>query len=100
MQEYNFESASGHVMKGYWIKATDVVVDSTYIKEFYYVLLIDVEKRVALLGDDFIAGCSFTHSAGNDILITAFDAEYQKKALGNLGVGINEICSLEELVNV
>lgn len=68
-----FKSASGTDMAGYLCKSRNVLVDETEFKEFFYYLTFDTNRKLALLGDDFISCCDFVHSAGNDILIRGFD---------------------------
>ena len=40
---------------------------------FYYFLIVDIETPLALLGDDFISCCDFSHSVNGNIKITGID---------------------------
>ncbi len=72
-----FTSASGDCFVGYLIHANGVVVDEAVFADFYYYLVLDNKRVIALLGDDFIDHCEFQHNVHGDIVITGFDfAEY------------------------
>lgn len=95
-----FIAVGGQKLTGVWVCADKVVVDDLEVDKFYYCVLIDCEKPVALLGNDFIAACTFTHSAGKDIIVTRYDSDIQEGILRSQGVECSALCSLEELVNV
>lgn len=63
-----FTSASGHKMYGVGSSFHNVRVSGIYLKEFYFHLLLGSNRSVALLGDDFILCCRFTHEPKQDIL--------------------------------
>ena len=72
-----FTSASGDCFVGYLVHANDVIVDEMMFVDFYYYLVLDNKRVIALLGDDFIDHCEFHHNAHGDIIITGFGfAEY------------------------
>ena len=69
-----FKSASGNSMEGYLVRAEHVVLSGVKFNEIYYYLIVDVDRPVCLLGDDFISKCTFVHHKDGDIEITAFDS--------------------------
>ena len=71
-----FNSASGHVIKGYPVVVRDIVIDATRFQEFHYFFIVNGTRVVALLGDDFIENCRYHHEPHGDIQITGFDFEY------------------------
>ena len=56
-----FTSASGDCFVGYLIHANGVVVDEAVFADFYYYLVLDNKRVIALLGDDFIDHCECQH---------------------------------------
>lgn len=74
-----FISASGDSMEGYLCEASDIFISGSMLPKFYYYLVLDVKKEVALLGDDFISCCGFRHNVKDSIIIESFDSsEYMK----------------------
>lgn len=71
----SFYSATDGEMKGYLVKAKDVMLYNTKLKSFYYYLILDNNLNKALLGDDFISCCTFHHQPKGDIVITAIDMD-------------------------
>lgn len=69
----SFHSATNGEMKGYLVKARDVMLYKTCLKDFYYYLVLDNNLNKALLGDDFISCCTFNHRPQGDIVITTID---------------------------
>ena len=80
-------------MIGYLCNATDVKVNSTILKQFYYYLIFNVEHKIALLGDDFISCCTFVHSANSDIIIQAFDSDNYTMKQNTYALSEDEISS-------
>ena len=95
-KEQVFYSASGNEMHGYLVCAPDVSISGMKIKQFYYYLIVDVDDNLALLGNDFISYCNFTHKQEDDIMVSSFDYEkycLHYEAKGRCG-NINEILEL------
>lgn len=88
-----FYSATDGKMKGYLVKAENVMLYGTMLKRFYYYLILDNSLDKALLGDDFISCCTFNHQTKRDIIITAIDMElYSQSYSGKINcVDIAEI---------
>ena len=85
-----FHSASGNQMKGYLVCVRNAIISGTVLEEFYYFLVTNVEYSVALMGDDFISCCRFSHEPKQDILVDQFlKADY--------GIGINKRIHEDEL---
>lgn len=68
-----FRSATGNVMSGYLVCAKNVTISNASISQFYYYLIVDVNYRVGLLGDDFISKCEFSHRVDGEMDVTFFD---------------------------
>ncbi len=71
----DFTSASGDCFRGYLVHAKDVVIDDEVFGDFYYYLVIDNKRLIALIGNDFIDNCEFDHPIHSDIHISSFDME-------------------------
>ena len=68
-----FLSASGHTFDGYLVTAHDVTIGKTVFPCFYYYLVIENKRDVALLGYDFTDCCKSSHNPHSDIIVTEFD---------------------------
>ena len=80
-----FISASRDTFEGYLIRAVDVTVGDTTLNEFFYYLVIENKRSIALLGCDFIDGCRYEHEPYGNIIISKFDDEgYFKGIPGNI----------------
>ena len=71
----SFISATGDSFEGYLVTAHDVKIGNTTLQYFYYYLVIENKRDIALLGFDFIDNCKRSANAHGDILITEFDEE-------------------------
>ncbi len=93
----SFTSATGHIFYGYPCYCDNIKLGDIILKRFYYYLVLDSSRSKALIGDDFISCCTFSHSYESDIVVTGFHAEkYGKKCASNAKVlNTNEILSLE-----
>lgn len=69
----SFYSATDGKMGGYLVRAENVMLYSTVLRNFYYYLILDNRLDKALLGDDFISCCTFSHQPKSDIIITTID---------------------------
>lgn len=72
-QAESFYSATDGKMGGYLVKAENVMLYNTVLKVFYYYLILDNSLDKALLGDDFISCCTFSHQPKSDIVINTID---------------------------
>ena len=68
-----FVSASGDPFYGYLTHAENVVIGNTVLRDFYYYLVFENKRDIALLGFDFIEGCQGTFDAHSDIVVSGFD---------------------------
>lgn len=68
-----FFSASGHELAGYLSRASVVEISGTMVENFYYYVVIDSNREISLLGNDFIAACDFEHHKFESIKISCFD---------------------------
>lgn len=87
-----FISASGDPFYGYLSHAKDVVVGNTVLHDFYYYLVFENKRDIALLGFDFIENCKGFFDAHSDIIVKGFDADGYKQYEGALET--NELISL------
>ena len=97
MIKKNFTSATGHTFYGYPCYCDNIRLDDVILRRFYYYLVLDGSRSKALIGDDFISCCTFSHGYESDIVVTGFNAEkYEKKCmLRAMALNIFEILSLE-----
>ncbi len=51
------------------------MVASELFEDFYYYLVLDNDRIIALLGEDFLDNCGYHHIPHGDIEIEAFDEE-------------------------
>lgn len=70
-----FISASGHTFEGYLVTAHEVTIGNTVLSDFYYYLVVENQRDVALLGYDFTDCCKSFHDPHRDIIVTEFDDE-------------------------
>lgn len=91
----DFYSATDGKMGGYLIRAENVMLYNTVLKNFYYYLILDNGLDKALLGDDFISCCTFSHQPKKDIIITTIDMNMYSASYGDKAdcVDIAEIVS-------
>ena len=83
-----FLSASGTEMHGYLVCADNVSLSGYSISKFYYYLIVDVDDKVALLGNDLLSCCVFTHQKKSDIEVQDFDEQlYQGEYSGAMKDG-------------
>lgn len=89
----NFYSATNGKMGGYLVRAKNIMLYSTVLESFYYYLVLDNSLDKALLGDDFISCCTFSHQPKGDIVITTIDMNlYSSPYKNNMDcVDISEI---------
>lgn len=68
-----FTSAAGNKILGVKCHVNDIIISGMLIHDFYF-YLTNTDRKVALLGDDFISCCTFKHIPDGDILIDNFDS--------------------------
>lgn len=91
---YEFMAATGDKMHGFLTKLENVVLAGVRLREFYFYLIVDAKKKTALLGDDFISCCTFSHAADDDIIVSAFNANMYKQKAFNDYLDANEIAEI------
>lgn len=70
-----FVSASGHSFWGYLVTAHDAKMGDTKLRDFYYYLVVENQRDIALLGFDFIDNCKGSFEPHSDIILTEFDED-------------------------
>ena len=78
-----FKSATDTEFCGYLCRCTDVKLNDVLIEKFYFYLVLNDSLNKALLGDDFISYCTFSHQSRSDIYITAIDMNLYALSYGN-----------------
>lgn len=91
-----FHSASGDELIGYPCIVHNVEISGEKVKNFCFYLIINTDRPIALLGDDFISCCDFSHNKHEDIIINDFDdraiySKFLKKS--------SRVLELDEIVN-
>lgn len=87
-----FKSASGHDINTILCCAKNVFLSGVELDRLYFWLAIDMGIPKALLGDDFISCCSFSHNVGGDIFINRLDRNlYNQKFFRKNAISIDEI---------
>ncbi len=78
----SFEATTGSTMKGYPVVFNNVEVNGVQFSRFFCYIVVDFEdskksniKKFALLGDDFLDCCGYSHKPHEDIEIFCFDDE-------------------------
>lgn len=74
LKSNKFTSASGNTFIGYPCYCDNLKIGNIQMKRFYYYIVFH-DKPKALLGDDFISCCTFSHGFKSDIIVTAFHFE-------------------------
>lgn len=75
IEKVSFNSASGGELWGYPCVVHDVMLSNTVIDTFCFYVIVNTNRNIALLGDDFISCCTFKHEAYNDIVIDSCSHE-------------------------
>lgn len=96
-----FEVTTGNIMKGFPVLFENVEVNGTAFSQFYCYIIVDIDgnrkgkvKKFALLGDDFLDCCGYSHNPHEDIKIFCFDKEgYSLKGSIMSGQEIDELLS-------
>lgn len=79
-----FMSASDNCFDGYLCCCSDLRIGEIQIKKFYYYIVFNDTPK-ALLGDDFISCCIFSHGFQSDIVVTSFNfKEYEKQGANDV----------------
>lgn len=93
-----FFSASGHELTGYLCKAPNIEISGTVIKSFYYYIIIDCDREISLLGNDFISACDFNHHKFQNIQVSGFDEQAYMAGFENMES--KSILTLDELAEI
>ena len=91
-----FDSATGDTFWGYLVSARNVRIGQTVFSEFYYYLVLENKRTVALLGEDFIDNADYSHVKHEDIHITDFDSESYRQSFENAVEETDIISAIEE----
>ena len=95
-----FTSASGHSFIAYPFFVANATIGKTEIPRLNCYLIVDKlfdDRKVALLGKDFIDYCSFSHEFCGDIIIESFDElkyDIRNNETTTANVSVNEIINL------
>lgn len=81
LKSNKFTSASGNIFTGYPCCCDNLKIGDVFLKRFYYYIVFHDSSK-ALLGDDFISCCTFSHSFKSDIIVTAFHTEEYEQQCG------------------
>lgn len=90
-----FRSASGHSFSAYPAYLSDVIIGNCQFDRFYYYLVAEPlydNRKIALLGDDFIDCCGFSREPHGDILIKEFD--FSRYVVRHMTISTDEILSI------
>lgn len=77
----SFSSASGHKFLAYPVKLNKAIIGNVEFESFYYYIVIDKlydDRKIALLGDDFIDCCGIEKQPHGNIIISCFDNDNYK----------------------
>lgn len=89
----SFKSASGNELLGYPCVVHNVEISGEHFENFCFYLIINSDRNIALLGDDFISHCDFKHKKQGDIIISDFEdaSMYESFRRGSKVLELNEI---------
>ena len=91
-----FESASGHLIRGYYACAENVALGNLRVPRFYFYLVPDISLRKCLLGNDFSKYCDYSHVSEGDILLKDFDyRRYVAACEGKLALNLGSVVTKE-----
>lgn len=68
-----FIGATGDEFQGYLVHAKDVSIGETKFPDFYYYVVLENKRIIALLGSDFLEHCEYQHKLKGEFEITEFD---------------------------
>ena len=80
IEAQEFYSATGHSMMGFPCAFNQIRLSGEMIEWFPFYLVLDTDRKVALIGNDFITHCKFHHDPNGDIEVESFDKEEIKTA--------------------
>lgn len=93
-----FTAASGSEFLGYLTYADNVTIGNTDFPRFYYYIIIENDRVIALLGEDFLDNCQYSHSFHGDIEITDFDFDSYYKGKENVQRDDKYIHFIDEMI--
>ena len=88
-----FKSASGDEMIGYMVDAKNTTIGDTTLDHFYYYLIPQNKRQVALVGNDFLDFCSYSHDICGNIKINTIDMEKYKDSVKD-SISVDEVISI------
>ncbi|MBR0090677.1 MAG: hypothetical protein IJP92_03150 [Lachnospiraceae bacterium] len=75
VKEQRFSVATGHKLHGYPCAFSDIMLSGEQIDWFPFYLIMDTDRKVALIGNDFITHCAFDHKPDDDIIIHGYQKD-------------------------
>ncbi len=90
-----FKSASGHPFYAYPSYMTNMIIGEFMFDKFFYFLVVDKlhkNRKIALLGDNFIDCCGFSKEPHDNIIISKFDLS--SYCIDNNALPTDEILSI------
>lgn len=90
----SFRSATGHEMRGYPCVLKNVKLSDESFEWFPFYLITNTDRKVALIGNDFITHCDFDHKADEDILLHRCDNQRLKESFLRLNGNAFEVNQL------
>jgi len=95
-----FYSASGNDMIGFLCHSKNVKLSGYEVKNFYYYMVYNIDKQIALLGDDFISCCHFNHESNSDIVITYFNSTLYESKCKRTSLDTDEVFEIFDKINI
>ena len=92
IRKEQFISAGGGTFFGYLVNAHNAKMDSVILNDFYFYLVIENKRDIALLGFDFIEHCGGTINIHDNIIINEFDDS--SYAVANKAIECDALISL------
>ncbi|MBR5377065.1 MAG: hypothetical protein IK139_07260 [Lachnospiraceae bacterium] len=68
-------TAAGQILEGYACVVKNVTISGRSFKKLYFYIVTNIDKPLALIGDDIVSFCSFHHQRKSDICNIGFDEE-------------------------
>lgn len=88
-----FHSATGNEMTGYLVDAGNIELGDAQMDHFFYYFIPQNDRPVALLGNDFLRYCEYTHTIEGNITITKIDEDAYARYYAN-AVSIDELAAV------
>ena len=95
VKEQEFSVATGHKLHGYPCAFSDIMLSDEHIEWFPFYLILDTDRKVALIGNDFITHCAFDHKPDDDIIIHDYRKERLKESFLETNLKTFELNQIE-----